>query len=326
MKKFLLAVAALATMQFSVLAQLPYNFSTKVESYRSLTNGTLLTDTTAWDDDTAYIVTIPFTFEVDGVTVPQIILSSGNIAVTDTSAKSEVFVMMGSSLMDRGMATANKRSVSPIRYVVSGTAGSRILKIEVANAGLADEWYDKSTLDDSVSFQLWLYEADNSFEYHYGDALVSNYSTYFPTGMLTGFAQNANMSTGDVEAFYILQGNTSSPTIDTFSEAKVNQGLSTFPASGRVYRFEPKPTGVRNNALLSTVKVYPTKCDNILTVANGSEDAIGYTVIGLNGTTYQSGTLAKGVNRIDVSNLASGLYLLRMEHDGVNAVQRFIKL
>lgn len=327
MKKFLLSVAVLATMQLSALAQLPYNFSTKVESYQPLTNGVALSDTLAWDEDSVFALNVPFPFVVDGVTVSQITMVNGSMAITDTSAKSEVFVMMGSSLMDRGMATANKRSVSTIRYELVGTLiGRRVLKIEVANAGLADEWYDNNTLDDSVSFQLWLHEADNSFEYRYGDSKVSNFANYFPLGMMVGFAQNANLSTGDIEAFYILQFNTASPSIDTFSQSGNSLGLAGFPSSGRVYRFAPKTTGLRNNALLSTVKVYPTKCNDILTVAQGNEEAIGYTVIGLNGTVYQSGTLAKGMNRIDVSNLASGMYLLKMQHDGENAAQRFIKL
>lgn len=326
MKKLLLSVAAMVTMHFSALAQLPYSFSTTVDTYQPLTNGTLLTDTMAWDDDTAYIVTIPFTFKVDGVTVPQIILSSGNMAVTDTGAGSEVFVLMSAPLVDRGISTTSQKSASPIRYDVSGTVGSRIFKLEVFNAGFADEWYDNGSTSDYVHLQLWLYEADNSFEYRYGTSQINNFSSYFPVGVLTGFALNANMSTGDVETFYILDGNSSSPSIDTFSETKINQGLTAFPTSGRVYRFAPKTTSINSKALLSAVKVYPTKCNDVLMVEQGNDDALGYSVVGLNGTVYQAGTLGRGTTRIDVSNLAAGMYLLSMEHDGVKSVQRFVKL
>lgn len=326
MKKLLLSVAAMVTVHFSAQAQLPYNFSTSVDTYLPLTNGIQLNDTIAWDDDSAYVVNIPFSFKMDGVTVPQIILAGGNLAVTDSGANSEVFVLMSASLVDRGISTASKKSVSPIRYTVSGSVGNRVLKLEVFNAGFAGEWYNNSSTGDYVYLQLWLYEADNSFEYRYGSSQISDFSEYFPFGVLTGYMHNADMGMGDFGAFSILKGNPQAPTIDTFSEANPTMGLTSYPTQGRVYRFEPKTTGIDNKALLSSVKVYPTKCNDVLIVEHGNKETFTYAIVGLNGTVYQTGKLSSGVTQLDVSNLAGGMYLLSMELDGVMTAQRFIKL
>lgn len=77
-------------------------------------------------------------------------------------------------MTDRGFNNSSA-AVSPISYLTTGVAGSRIGKIEFRNAG----FYNDITTNDFINFQIWLYESTNIIEYRYGASNVTKYTLEF---------------------------------------------------------------------------------------------------------------------------------------------------
>jgi hypothetical protein len=87
------------------------------------------------------------------------------------------------------------------------------------------------------------------------------------------------------------------------------------------------------NTLLSTdsfnahsIRIYPNPVNNniINFKLHGSYDQINYAIVNLLGQTIVEGHLRN--NQIDVSNLASGSYLLLLDSNGQTTIKKFVKL
>ena len=159
-------------------------------------------------------------------------------------------------LIDRGDFTGISKS--PIRYKVEGAAGSRILKIEWKNVGFYEEGDFYGTLNDFISFQLWLYEGSNTIEMHYGAHQVTDPSVnYFgETGPLVGLADEA------LSNIYLLSGNPANPLVaSSFST------LNGTPANGTIYTFtKNNQIGLSHFDAQQKITLYPNPMVNELTV------------------------------------------------------------
>jgi hypothetical protein len=329
-KQLLIAICLLLGIE-GAKAQFNYSITVLNQAYMPLSGATTsLNGSNIWDDED-YLVTLAFPFKVNGIVTNQIGLIAGQIAATDTNYSTTPitgFVMVGADIYDRGNA-AGGMSRSPIRYQYAGTAPNRIFKLEVYNAGFYDEGDVYGTDNDSISYQIWLYETSNVFEIHYGPSLISHAGDYFSTNGKpnVGFFKNINLNTGAVDMFYYLEGAPSSPTLDSTNNLiTLADGLNTYPSNGTVYRFAPPTVGVTDIAAgLKNVDVYPTICTDKITVAH-NEQKLSYQIISLSGALLSSqGTLHSGVDHIDISSLPAGLYMLNLQSDKGRKVVRFTK-
>ncbi len=327
MKKIILTltIAASCLTIGKLNAQMPYNFSVSTDVYQPLTSGTVLNDTTVWDDET-YKVNIPFTFNLNNKPITQLLLESAEMALPDSTGIMDGLPLISADLIDRGIIDSLQVSKSPIRYQIEGMTGNRILKIEIANAGFADEYYSDSTVDDYFNMQVWLYESGNIIEYRYGRSSISDFSTYFPIGNLTGFVKNIDFNNVSFDMMYILSGNPSAPVIDSMTPTTFKNGLSAMPDSGTVYRFTPKPTGISEKYKVHEMNIYPTLSTGMLHVENPNVAAATYKVYSLSGDILKYGNIAQGINTIEINDAPAGHYILRLDHDAGFETHRFIKL
>ncbi|MEZ5016280.1 MAG: T9SS type A sorting domain-containing protein [Flavipsychrobacter sp.] len=327
MRKLLLTLTVLLACNLLSFAQMPYKVTVRNNNYQALSTGVNVSDTTAWTEDSTFIINIPFDFKIEGVNVKQIILSGASLAVSDTGSSADAFPIISAEIVDRGLSDTDSVSQSPIRYQVDGNMGSRILKIEVANAGFYDELTQSGTTKNYVNIQLWLYEQSNIVELHYGASQINSFSTYFPLGLLTGYIRDINVGTGNMDKFYILKGNNTSPTVDSFSATSPQTGLTSFPTSGTVYRYTPivPPSTSVGTIALEGMKVYPTHCTNNITIDNAKGIAT-YQIININGSTLSTGTINIGRNTIDVSHYPSGMYFVTMKRDNQTTTTRIVKM
>jgi len=327
MKRFMftatIAAALMSTNQLQ--AQMPYTFGVSTAAYQPITNGATLNDTTVWDDE-RYRVDIPFAFSLNNKPMTSIFLESAEIAMPDTAGSIDGLPLMSADLVDRGIADSLQVSQSPIRYIIEGAAGNRILKLEIANAGFADEFYADSTVDDYFNMQVWLYENGNIIEYRYGSSSVTDFGTYFPLGMLTGFVKNIDLAGSSFDMMYILSGDPSSPVIDSLTQTSFTTGLTAFPDSGTVYRFTPKPTGIADKHRILEMSLYPTRTTGSLHIDNPNRAEATYKVLSLSGQILKYGNIKKGLNTVDVNDVPAGQYLVRFDYDAGFETQRFIKL
>lgn len=329
-KHLLLFFAPVLLMATSSFAQFKYNLTVSNATYVPLTGGTSLSGSTLWNGE-HYKTPIGFNFKIEDSTITNFSLYSNAFACTDTEGVASGFFISDADLQDRGLPTMGT-PVSPIRYQLSGTAGSRIFKMEVYNAGFWDEYDIYSTNNDSICYQVWYYEGSNIVELHYGPSNVTHASDYFQLAggqPVVGFIRKVNFDLTTINKMYFLRGNPLSPVIDsTSSILSVSGGLNSYPANGTVYKFTPKTTGIKDiSTSVENVTVQNTLCRDVLRINNSAEVATSYRIMATNGSTVSlSGNLEKGTNNIDVSQLSSGVYILTVYNNTGRSQVKISKL
>lgn len=321
MKKNILAfVITLASA--GVFAQLPvgphYLFTTYTSVFTPLEEGVSLDGGMIWDDPT-WTVPLGFTFYTANDTITTLYV--GELGTTvygiQDDSLSDVFLPYFDDIANAD----NDTLVSPVSYVVEGPPGFQICKIEWMNVGFYEDWAANGTYTNTTSFQLWLYENSNIFEYHYGPSNISDPSTIHMFGApAAAFLENLNQNTGfDWEGFYSVTGNTDAPTITTVTNAEVlaAQGIPSYallngePAEGTVYRFAPTFVNVEENSL-ATFDVFPNPTSGLLNVFNPTQESVAAQILSAEGKVIQVETLTSGRNAIQTDKLSSGFYLLRI--------------
>lgn len=328
MKKVLLSMFLLA-LGISSKAQFNYDLTVLNQTFQPLTGSTNISGSTMWDEE-YYTAPLGFSFVLDGQTITEISILGGQSCLTDTTGIVSGFFITDVDVYDRGNS-GGSTAVSPISYSVTGTAPNRIFKLEVLNAGMYDEYDLYSTNNDSLSFQLWLYETSNIVEIHYGGSQFTHPSDYFfITGYpIVGFVKNIDIDgTGNIDALYYLKGDASAPAIDSVNSIfSISGGLNSYPSNGTVYRFAPKPVSV-NGLTKGELKIEVlnnASATNII-VNNQSNVASTYRVLNINGASMGiSGSLQNGNNNIDISRLPQGMYIIQVQNEAGSKAYRITK-
>tara|TARA_R110002020_G_scaffold312810_3_gene528192 strand:+ start:1649 stop:2620 length:972 start_codon:yes stop_codon:yes gene_type:complete len=304
-------------------AQSVYNFETENNTYVNLTGSTSLNDGSIWDDP-GYTIPIGFSFSFGTYTFNTIYILEWSVGGVLSSSPVDggivpLFVPMGQDLIDLGFSSGV--SQSNISYKTEGASGSRILKIEWNNVG----FYEDSTESDFMNFQLWLYEGSNTVEFHYGPSSINNPSESFEgeTGPQISLITSFNIDLQQLEDnAYFLSGNPVNPTVITLTPADPIElsYLQGMMPNGTTYRFLRQPLSVEDFSQ-NDFQIYPnptTEYLNIKTQLSNYNYSI-YNSLGqkVNVTLFE--------NKVDVSNLSNGIYLIKIETETGEVSKRFIK-
>jgi hypothetical protein len=270
-----------------------------------------------WDDPT-WTVPLGFTFYTANDTITTLYV--GELGTTVYGIQDDSLSDIFLPYFDDIANADNDTLVSPVSYVVEGPPGFQICKIEWLNVGFYEDWAANGTYTNTTSFQLWLYENSNIFEYHYGPSNITNASMIHMFGApAAAFLENLNQNTGfDWDGFYSVTGNTDAPAITTLTTAEIlgAQGIPSYallngePAEGTVYRFAPTFVGVEENSL-ATFDVYPNPTSGLLNVFNPTQETVVAQILSAEGKVIQIETLTSGRNSIQTENLSTGYYILR---------------
>lgn len=334
MKKTVLALSMLLSAAFVHAQKMGgYTFSYATgQPYTPLTGGTNLTAGLVWDDENVAIP-VGFSFKIGDSVRNNFIISNHTITnafpSTDTQGVADAFVPISADLVDRGHISGVPQS--PIRYELTGTAPSRIFKVEVWNAGFLEEEDSYSTLNDSVNLQVWIYESTNVIEVRYGTSQVSHGMDYFvfDEGPVVGYAKRFDPATLKLDNLYYLVGNPAAPTIDSNDDpvSSVLTPLNTMPNAGTVYRFTPLTTSIGDHAgFARNISVYPSPATDMLFLSNSQPLTGKYTIVSVTGiATNIQGSFGQGKNGIDVSSLATGMYFVQVFTNEGTANYKFVK-
>jgi hypothetical protein len=295
-----------------------YVFTNYSSTFTPLEEATSLDGGQIWDDPT-WTVPLGFTFYTANDTITTLYV--GELGTTVYGIQDDSLSDIFLPYFDDIANADNDTLVSPVSYVVEGPPGFQICKIEWLNVGFYEDWAANGTYTNTTSFQLWLYENSNIFEYHYGSSNITNASMIHMFGApAAAFLENLNQNTGfDWDGFYSVSGNTDAPTITTLTTAEIlgAQGIPSYallngePAEGTVYRFAPTSVGVEENSL-ATFDVYPNPTSGLLNVFNPTQELVVAQILSSEGKIIQVETLSFGRNSIQTNELASGFYLLRI--------------
>ncbi|KAA5536337.1 T9SS type A sorting domain-containing protein [Taibaiella lutea] len=326
MKKiFSFAVIAATSVLFSnkVNAQMPYNVTTLNEAYVPLANATNLTNGIKWSDTSEFTVPLGFNFQMGGTAITNIRLSETNLLLNGTSGTQSGFGMLGCSLQDRNFLSGTP--ASPIQYTLTGNTGSRILKLEIKNAGFTTEMDMFSTNEDFVNVQIWFYENSNIVEFRFGASSINHFQEYFLQKVPLGYLKNLDVEMFSFEKFYCLTGNPMSPAIDSTNNLNTPIGLTAYPASGTVYRFKPKTgntTAINEIEKVNLGNIYPVPANEMLYI---DSKASQYEIYSLAGNVVSKGKLS-GHDAVSLQQLSAGTYVIRLSNNkNETDTRKFVK-
>jgi len=333
----ILPIAVLSVLSAS--AQLRYSLKDTTTPYSPLTGAASMNGSLIWDEEIVH-APMPFTWTIDGTkTVNQFLLAleiPGVVADTNNFGSIDGFFLCDVDIADRGILSG-AASLSPISYLTAGTSPNRIFKVEIANAGFFVEYGDHGTMDDSLSMQVWVYETSNIVEYHFGPSKITYPSEYFGfggNGPVSGYGRSVNIVNLSSGNLYYMTGSPAAPTVDsmTLPLTAFPNGLSAWPADGKVYRFTPKSSSVGIPAASVSggklaVRVYPSIASSILNVqyTPDANQTAEYQISSITGAVMSNGKLHSGVQDIDVSTFASGSYYLQVKSGNASGNYHFVK-
>jgi hypothetical protein len=329
MKNLSLTVFLFTLTFCKAVSQCAYNFSVSSDVYQSLTNATSINQGQVWTKYSSFTVPLGFTFPLTaGRSITSVNVFSGALDFpTSTSGYYYLAIYhwpySGTLLTDNGYGTSI--SESPISYVVSGTAGNRIAKIEFNNAGLEfdhDSSYCGGTTGlDYVNFQYWLYESNGRIEIHFGPSSVNNPNSY--TCAAGGYGRVMKFIVDN----YMINpyNNVNSPTVACLNNTGVVYGnpmTSTTANNGLLYVYDPDPnysitTGI-NNSEKNKISIYPNPTQNIINIRFPLENIKKeYLIHDITGRLAKRGPLSETLN---VSDLDRGVYLFTVENETVKLI------
>lgn len=331
MKKIIVILAlSIAQPTFAQQAFGDYIFKVQTgQVYTPLASGTNITSGLTWDEE-SFKIPMGFSAKIGSASISDfaLSLSFGFAPATDTMGVIQGFAAFsGADLEDRGWLTGT--ASSPIRYALSGAAPNRIFKLELFNAGFFEEEVNYGTLNDYINMQIWVYESSNIVEFRYGSSQITYPADYFLFGNapLIGMGKDFDFSATTFSTMYELTGSTSSPLVDSATDVASLTTMNAYPAEGTVYRFIPKATatGIGTLTLSNQLQVYPTIVSNSFTI-NSQINGIQAQILDMSGRLVLSpGILNMGKSVVDISSLASGVYMLQLSSQQGNVLYKIMK-
>lgn len=342
MTKFLYTTLTLFSTLFlfqtSTAQDYRYDFTSGSEAYIPLVNAEQVTE-----DDEDW-VDIEFEIEVEfGFTVPVLgipcdgafnflspdLLLGNGFDQDDDDALLPFMFPNGFQFQNRARISGNMPS--RVYTLTEGTPGNRIFKMEYNNVGFEREESLSGTMDMFTNEQVWIYEATGCIEYRYGPTSITDTDIIYDgaTGMTAGlFYGTGTQIFSDMYTYYIgVQGDPASPET---SEEENGTGdaptLTGHPAEGVLYTFCPEePLSTNNLADQLDWQIFPNPVENTLTLNWQEAAEANYIIFGMEGTLIQSGQLNNGQQKIDLSDLSSGCFGVKIQTAEGFAVKRFVK-
>jgi hypothetical protein len=326
-KILLLLLTGLLSTGLFAQNDLEYDFSVLDKNYSDLENPIPLSGSQNWDDP-AYVAPLGFDFEIgnqsfqnlEKISSIGVVISAGEIFSSGDTLP--IMSLMDFDLISR--TSANGGSSSPISYKTTGSPGNRIFKWEWKNAG-----FFEGLESEFINFQLWVFEADNSIEFHYGPQNINGVtSDNGNPGPMVFFVPLFETSQNGDEQFlsplYYLEGDPTNPNLITLTNpdpsAAPPGSLDQMPPDGTVYRFEPTSLSVEFNQKLS-LKLFPNPTSDFLTI----KSEVTVEKVGVFNLLGQKLIESSCQNKISVENLQAGVYLLKIETSQGAVTRRFVK-
>ena len=291
-----------------------YTFVLSSGTYTDLTNATSLNNNQLWDDPD-YVIPIGFPFKLYNELLDSLYfeegMGAGLTGPLDTNFGFEHYIAtFEADIIDRGDLTGISKS--PISYKVEGSSPNRILKVEWKNVGFFDEGDSLGTLNDYISFQLWLYEGSNNIEFHYGPSNIANPLIDYEgeTGAYIGLADSA------LTDVYLLKGSVAAPVLSNTIQAVIGT-----PANGTIYKFIYNSTISINSGNNPEIKAIfapnPMQESAMLRFENYTPQDAKLII------TDIQGRIVREINHISSTeiwierkNLQKGVYLYRLIENG----------
>lgn len=334
-------LCTLVIASISVFAQ-PDNYVFTVSKnvpYQNLVSPTIVT-TPGWDDFDATIL-LGFNFKFMGDSTNTLFFDSndwntGTDIQFNTSANtSNPFHIISwiYDLEDRYNNDITKSST--VGYKTDVVNAKNVTKIEWNNVGFFDDTFHV----DTANVQLWIYEENNALEFRIGNSsranitsLIQDPNTYGFKGPVFAFVKNLTIGLAGPSADNIYYpSNINTPTMDSTDIMSMSTnpsiiGIDSFPNANTLMRWAPAvANGVNSVSLNENISVYPTLFASTFSIDFKAKNNYQLSVFDINGRFLFTQKLAKSSEKIDMSNYASGNYILMLNNDSEKIVYQITK-
>ncbi|MCO6148495.1 T9SS type A sorting domain-containing protein [Flavobacterium sp. NRK1] len=317
----LLLLVATSGMQ----AQNFYNFTTFQEDYSDLENSTSINNNAVWDYDEFQVINLPFNLSIGGQTVNKFLFADDYFAFItpngDYDTDTGVFYIYPSAALIQDRTYSSNVSSSPISYKIEGETGSRILKLEIKNAGLENATeLDFAEDHFYLNNQIWIYEADNAIEFRYGDHNITDIAYIAePDERILAGMEYSN------EKIYVMYGQSTQPTYGEFTLQNLPDSFSAdaYPANGTVYRLEISQVAGLHDFSSSTVSLYPNPASSVINIQSENFTASEYSIYNILGKLVADGkTDTANDTQINIENLDKGIYFLKINNNYLKFIKK----
>jgi hypothetical protein len=332
------------TLSFSLLLGVAlsygqYSFTKTTGTYSNLVSPISLTNGATWDDPQ---LTIPlgFNFDYFDSTINKIFIEDfglGAYLLINTSETGVIptLIPYGADIVDRGyddnVGPTTSGGLSPISYQISGTSGSKIMKIEWKNVGFLEDIGDNGISIDFTNFQLWLYEGSNVIEIHFGPNSITQTSLCFDneTGSSVQLLPEMDYTALDYGPNgIILKGSPSSPSVKIINHFDSLEFLNGVIPNGTIYRFSKTGGTISliENSFSFDAQIFPNPANNFITITSKELNQISQVLlIDINGKLFK--TINNQFNNINISDLNSGVYFVKIiSKEGLISNSKFVKI
>jgi len=317
MYKFFTTFLLIVVFQISAEAQIKVTSASG--TFDTLKSGTPIYYQFSWDDpmdDFPEKLRLPFTLKAFNTFWDSMVISDGSVHIVSSSNPDALLLVdaTGWDLMDIGnVDTINYPNLSMI--TVSDTGD----EVEWLNFGFYNELEELDTMLSTGSVKVRVNNS-NTIDFIYGDYAISRPDLCFEGfGSLRPSVTYVD-SSSNFTTWYIY-GDPASPAIDTLKDTAFDH----LPLIGQRINLDFNKTNFIKRISKLSVKISPNPVANILNIS-GSKDFSGgtYQVIAMDGNIVSRGRL--GANEINVEELKTGNFILKIHKDDQLYFARFMKL
>jgi hypothetical protein len=283
-----------------------YTASYSSEPYTQLTNGILVDEsapTLASDGSEIYnAIPIGFNFNYHNSTFDSLKVGQNGYVIFEENVSTHSFINIFEC---QQINFQYNPSLSPIYYEVSGIPGDRIFKLEFVNSGFLHDTEE----NDYISYQLWIYENCNSFEFRFGNKSIELSETDLfynnAPAPFMGYGKNSPF------VFYVLAGSHTAPNLSTSALSS----LDSVPNINNVYTFKNCFASI-NEEPVETFTIYPNPTSSFVNFTVQMQHVDAELVINdLNGKVVFKDVVKDNKYTLNTNILPQGIYVVTLRSD-----------
>lgn len=303
-----------------------YNLSISSGVYTNLEGSTSLNNGWTWDDPN-YEVPVGFDFAFFKDTFSTIYFYENGLGGFLSNTNNlfgivPVLIAYGHDIIDRGydidIDSATQNAQSNLSYLLEGTPGNRIFKLEWNNVGFYNDISTNNVSTDYVNFQLWLYEGSNDIELRFGPSLMSNPNISFEgdPGPIISLIEKFDPFTGNIDGEGImLSGDPEDAQIKNITSFFNYFTLSGNIPDGTIYKFSRKNLNKVGNAnLAEAISIFPNPTNGNINITNHENSDLleGSKISILDGQGKEIRVSNYNSQGLNVQDLISGVYFIQI--------------
>ena len=310
---------------FSVIYNVPY---TTLDS-------TIIITSKDWDDFDAE-VPLGFNFKFMGKTTNKLYFDSNEFnAGTDVTFPNNTnFVNLISLVIDLwDRSTEEPDQNSDVSYKIVENNGSKVAIIQWKNAGI----YDIDFIVDSVNFQYWFYEKDNTLEFRFGDGSYELIENYYrdpeflnAKGPVFFLGKNINFAALTGKFYYTkseFPAVMDSIRFQDFETQIPKLGLDSFPRKNTIFRWK-LPIVINNGdqQLTESIAINASVISNSLQIKIAESKEYTLRIFNSIGRQINQMNLNPGMTEINWMNYQTGQYYLLFENEKEKISYKVLKI